>query len=78
MGKRRFNVLVDRARRDAEALRQDQYLLLDSMLVAPVNPFVNGTKPWTEGQTGIDPKQPVSSNHSILVFLWFLVDISKA
>ena len=54
---------------EAEALRQDQYLLLDSMLVAPVNPFVNGTKPWTEGQTGVDPKQPGSFNRTREVWI---------
>lgn len=46
------------------ALRLDQYLLLDSMLVAPINPFVNGTKPWTDGQTGKDPKASGSFNRT--------------
>ena len=50
---------------EVNALRQDQYLLLDTMLVAPVNPFVNGTKPWTSGQTGKDPKIPGSFNRTV-------------
>eukprot|EP01052_Picozoa_sp_SAG31_P006119 SAG31_NODE_278_length_18608_cov_10.304284_11_plen_452_part_00 len=50
--------------REPEALRLDQYLFLDTMLVAPVNPFVNGSKPWTDGQTGKDPKIPGSFNRS--------------
>ena len=49
---------------EKDALRQDQYLLLDSMLVAPINPFVNGTKPWIDGQTGKDPKEPGSFNRT--------------
>jgi alpha-glucosidase (family GH31 glycosyl hydrolase) len=49
---------------EVDATRQDQYLFLDSMLVAPVNPFVNGSKPWTDGQTGVDPKTPGSFNRT--------------
>ena len=49
---------------DLEATRLDQYLFLESMLVAPVNPFVNGSKPWTSGQTGKDPKTPGSFNRT--------------
>ena len=48
--------------KEIDATRLDQYLFLESMLVAPVNPFVNGSKPWTDGQTGKDPKNPGSFN----------------
>ena len=33
-------------RNRSQATRMDQYLFLDSMLVAPVNPFVNGSGSW--------------------------------